>query len=179
MALEASSPGPGSPRGHWRSDRGVTRPARGPSAGPGRAIRLRHEPRLDYDVSQYGVGAGGLLAPSPPPTAAARRSPARGGGEPGRPKRLRHGTHSSDSVSQYDVGAGGALSPKTPATVATGDLNPVGVAVSPDGRSVYVANFGDLTVIGSVSQYDVGAGGALSPKRPARVAAGYGARGWP
>ena len=42
------------------------------------------------------------------------------------------------------------------------------MAVSPDGRSVYVAN-GDS---GSVSQYDVGAGGALSPKSPATVATG-------
>ena len=40
--------------------------------------------------------------------------------------------------------------------------------MSPDGGSVYVTNFdGD-----SVSQYDVGAGGALSPKSPATVAAG-------
>ena len=37
--------------------------------------------------------------------------------------------------------------------------------MSPDGGSVYVANGS-----GSVSQYDVGAGGALSPKSPATVA---------
>jgi DNA-binding beta-propeller fold protein YncE len=41
-------------------------------------------------------------------------------------------------------------------------------AVSPDGKSVYVSNaFG-----ASVSQFDVGAGGRLSPKIPAMVAAG-------
>ena len=51
---------------------------------------------------------------------------------------------------------------------------PFGVAVSPDGRSVYVANaIGD-----TVSQYDVGAGGALQPKTPATVAAGAGPTGW-
>ena len=41
------------------------------------------------------------------------------------------------------------------------------VAVSPDNRSVYVANRD-----GSVSQYDIGAGGALAPKNPATVPAG-------
>ena len=37
---------------------------------------------------------------------------------------------------------------------------PAGVAVSPDGGSVYVTRFGDTTV----SQYDVGPGGALRPR---------------
>ena len=40
--------------------------------------------------------------------------------------------------------------------------------MSPDGGSAYVANAGSA----SVSQYDVGAGGALSPKSPATVATG-------
>ena len=55
----------------------------------------------------------------------------------------------------------------SPATVAAG-ATPLGVAVSPDGGSVYVANDSR----DSVSQYDVGAGGALSPKSPATVATG-------
>ena len=41
------------------------------------------------------------------------------------------------SVSQYDVGADGKLSPKSPARVAAGTFAG-GVAVSPDGKSVYV-----------------------------------------
>jgi hypothetical protein len=44
------------------------------------------------------------------------------------------------------------------------------VAVSPDGRSVYVVTFDIFP--GAVSQYDVGAGGALHPKSPATVVAG-------
>jgi hypothetical protein len=47
------------------------------------------------------------------------------------------------------------------------------VAVSPDGASVYVSNRGS----GTVSQYNVGAGGALTPKSPATVAAGNGPAG--
>jgi DNA-binding beta-propeller fold protein YncE len=56
-----------------------------------------------------------------------------------------------DNLSQYNVGVGGLLAPLTPTTVAAGDL-PQGVAVSPDGKSVYVANSSG----NSVSQYDVG-----------------------
>ena len=72
-----------------------------------------------------------------------------------------------DTLSQYDIGAGGALTPKTPESVGTGS-SPAGVAVSPDGGSVYVTNEnGD-----SISQYDIGANGAVAPKTPATLAAG-------
>jgi hypothetical protein len=47
-------------------------------------------------------------------------------------------------------------------------MNPFELAVSPDGKSVYVTNF----IGNSVSQYDVGAGGALTAKTPATVPAG-------
>ena len=72
----------------------------------------------------------------------------------------------SDNVSQYRAGAGGLLAPLSPPTVAAG--NALKVAVSPDGRSVYVVN---NSFAGTISQYTVGPGGALSPKSPARVAA--------
>jgi YVTN family beta-propeller protein len=70
-------------------------------------------------------------------------------------------------VSQFDVGAGGLLAAKSPATVPAG-TNPAGVAVSPDGRGVYVTNGGS----DNVSQYDVGTGGVLVPKTPTAVTAG-------
>ncbi len=46
-------------------------------------------------------------------------------------------------------------------------FDPSGVAVRPDGRSAYVTNF----AADSISQYDVDAGGRLSPKSPATVSA--------
>jgi DNA-binding beta-propeller fold protein YncE len=52
--------------------------------------------------------------------------------------------------------------------------NPIAIAVNPDGNSVYVTNAGSGVSSGTVSQYDVGAGGALSPKSPATVPAGDG-----
>jgi DNA-binding beta-propeller fold protein YncE len=70
-------------------------------------------------------------------------------------------------VSQYDIGADGGLSPKVPANVPAGD-SPEGIAVSPDGGSVYVIN---SAVSGTVSQFDVGPGGTLSAKSPPTVAA--------
>ena len=80
----------------------------------------------------------------------------------------------SDTVSQFDVNpASGALTLKRPATVNTGP-GASGVAVSLDGRSVYVTNQGGRNS-GSgntVSQYDVGQGGVLAPKTPPAVAAG-------
>ena len=75
-------------------------------------------------------------------------------------------------MSQYDVGAGGLLAAKSPATVSTA-TSPRGVGVSPDGKSVYVAN--NTGPPGKVSQYDVGAGGLLTAKSPATVDAGDGA----
>jgi DNA-binding beta-propeller fold protein YncE len=76
-------------------------------------------------------------------------------------------------VAQYDIDPlSGALSPKTPATVPTGGLSdsgPAGIAVTPDGKSAYVANSNRSTV----SQYDIDPqSGALSLKSPATVAAG-------
>jgi DNA-binding beta-propeller fold protein YncE len=53
--------------------------------------------------------------------------------------------------------------PRLPAS-----FGPRRVAVSPDARSVYVANTGGE----SISQYDVGASGALSPKSPPEVTVG-------
>jgi DNA-binding beta-propeller fold protein YncE len=72
------------------------------------------------------------------------------------------------TVSQYAIGAIGELSPLSPATVAAGG-EPYGVAVSPDGTSVYVT----IASSNTVSQYTVDPlTGALSPKTPASVAAG-------
>jgi DNA-binding beta-propeller fold protein YncE len=140
-----------------------------------------------FAVRQYDVGPGGLLSPKSPPTVdsvggmpqevtvspdgesvyvvnyTARREADSDGHDPG-------------SVAQYDVGPGGALSPKSPATVEAGN-GANSLAVSPDGQNVYVAsNDGSIGESGYVSQYDVGPGGELSPKSPAKVAAGVRAK---
>jgi 6-phosphogluconolactonase (cycloisomerase 2 family) len=119
-------------------------------------------------VSQYGVGPGGGLTPKTPATVAVPGGPIRVAVNPD--GRSVYVTNVSNTVSQYDVGPGGGLTPKTPLTVAAG-IDPVGVAVSPDGKSVYVSNNDFFAVAGTVSQYDVGPGGGLTPKTPPTVAA--------
>ncbi len=58
-----------------------------------------------------------------------------------------------------------------PRSPGTGD-NPLAVAVSPDGTSVYVVNSPVDSSRGSLSQYDVAADGTLTPKAAAPVATG-------
>jgi 6-phosphogluconolactonase (cycloisomerase 2 family) len=69
------------------------------------------------------------------------------------------------AIAHYDL-AGGILTPSG-APVATGKA-PLSIDESPDGRSVYVVN----EISATISQYDVGAGGALTPKSPPTVPAG-------
>jgi DNA-binding beta-propeller fold protein YncE len=118
-------------------------------------------------VSQYDVGAGGVLTPKSPAMVAAGTAPY-GVAVSQNGASVYVANLLNASVSQYDVGAGGVLTPKSPATVGTSGSQPVGVAVSPNGASVYVTNSGTSTV----AQYDVGGGGVLTPKSPPTLAAG-------
>jgi DNA-binding beta-propeller fold protein YncE len=132
----------------------------------------------ENEIFQYDVGADGTLSPKDPPSVDSHGlAPFAVAVSPDG-----HSVYVVDralqfvggsGVAQYDVGPNGVLSPKTPATVATGPFlsrgfgSPEGVAVSPDGKSVYVP-----ADTGVVSQYDVRADGTLSPKSPPTVAAG-------
>src|SRR5438477_2053460 len=49
-------------------------------------------------------------------------------------------TNNSGTVSQYDIGAGGALTAIAPVGGVAAGSGPYGVAVSPNGASVYVTN---------------------------------------
>ena len=77
-----------------------------------------------------------------------------------------------NTVSQYDS-MRGLLAPLSPPTVEAG-AGPAGVAVSPDGASVYVTNQTSDFSPGSLSQYSVSATGTLMPKSPATVPVGIG-----
>ena len=71
------------------------------------------------------------------------------------------------AVLQYTVGPNGALMPASPPAVPAGAF-PLGIAIDPDGKTVYAANSGDNTI----SQYTVGSGGRLTAGSPATVATG-------
>jgi DNA-binding beta-propeller fold protein YncE len=62
--------------------------------------------------------------------------------------------------------------PKNPPSLAAGN-GPFGVAVSPEGASLFITNSGDVTV----SQYNIAVNGSLTPKSPATVPAHDGAFG--
>jgi DNA-binding beta-propeller fold protein YncE len=136
------------------------------AGAPAQAAPFAYVTNLGSDnVSQFAVGSGGLLAPLVPPTVAAGDRPTGIAISPD--AKSVYATAFGDGVSEYDVGAGGGLSPKNPPSVPAGNL-PRDVVVSPDGKSVYVGNIGDELedLSPSISQYDVGVGGKLSPKNP-------------
>jgi DNA-binding beta-propeller fold protein YncE len=116
-------------------------------------------------VSQFDVGTDGGLTPKAPAQVAAGSLPfgvavARDGHAVYVANDVTPGT-----VSQLAVGADGALTPMVPDTVAAGGA-PVDVVAGANG--VYVANSND----NSISQYDAGVEGALTPKAdPAPTAA--------
>jgi DNA-binding beta-propeller fold protein YncE len=73
--------------------------------------------------------------------------------------------HASNTVSAFTLGASGLLSPI--ACSGEGCENetnpePAGLAISPNGQFLFVANRGGKGSVGSVSAFKVGAGGALS-----------------
>lgn len=83
----------------------------------------------------------------------------------------------SDEVSQYSASPSdfGALTPLAPSTVRTGPF-PYGIAIDPQGNSVYVANLGSVSAPAhDVSQYTINQNtGRLTPKSPATVPSGRG-----
>ena len=122
------------------------------------------------EVLQFAIGAGGVLSPLSPATIDTSHGPYGIAASPDGAG-VYVTNRFMNSVSSFRIGAGGALSHGAPATVATGD-GPTGVALSRDGASLYVTNRGPAETVGSVSQYSVGANGALSAKSPATIGAG-------
>ena len=123
-------------------------------------------------VSQYDIAADGTLTAKTPATVAAGASPWAVVVSPD--GKSAYVSNSGDgTVSQYNVAANGTLTPKSPATVDVGSgsgSQPNELAISPDGKNVYVVAANDS----AVAQFDVGAGGLLSPKSPAEVTTGTG-----
>jgi DNA-binding beta-propeller fold protein YncE len=141
-------------------------------------VANNYNTRYAFSISQYDIGASGALSPKNPPAVPTVGAPVAVAVSPDSKSVYvvpgQAGANGVGGVKQYDVGADGALSPKNPPAVPSGGIigiNPsylVAVAVSPDGRSVYVVDFNN----GVIWQYDVGADGTLSPKNPPAVDTG-------
>ena len=117
---------------------------------------------LGGSVFQYGVGADGALSPLSPASVA--------GSSPNDAVVSPNGrwvyVTGSQGIAQFNLGSGGQLTPMaTPSVNAPGALSP---ATSPDRTSLYASG----SITGAIYQFDVEAGGALSPKNPATVSVG-------
>jgi 6-phosphogluconolactonase len=126
-------------------------------------------------VSQYAIGAGGVL--SPVGTGAVKTGSHPNGVtiDPAN-KHAYVANFGDNTVSQYNIGTTGALTLMSTPTVPTG-LFPASIVISPNGKYAYVADFacsgpGCAAAQGTVSQYTVGADGALTPMSPAAVNTG-------
>jgi 6-phosphogluconolactonase len=76
-----------------------------------------------------------------------------------------------NNVSQYAIGSDGTLTSLTPATVNAGS-QALYIAIDPSNKYAYVANYVFPDAVGSVSQYALGANGALTPLTPAIIPVG-------
>jgi len=129
---------------------------------------------LSNNVSQFLIGTNGTLSAIGAGTVAAGANPYSLAEDPSskyvyvanfdRPGYL------ATTISQYAIGADGSLTGIGTGSVAATGLGLNGITVSPTGPYVYTANYGGA---GDVSQYTIGAGGALT--FTATVPAGSGA----
>jgi len=119
----------------------------------------------DSTISQYGIAASGQLVPLSPATVVAGGNPTTIAASVKNSAVYTPDSSNSD-IFQFGVGAGGGLVPLSPASVTTGsspsDQYPAGITADPSGSYLFVADGN-----GAVSQYTIGALGAVTPLNPA------------
>jgi 6-phosphogluconolactonase len=121
-------------------------------------------------ISQYTIGATGLLSPMTPATVATSGVDGNAHHMAVHPfgKSLYVAGYFDNVIFQYTIGVNGGLSPMTPATTATGTY-PGAVVVDPLGNYAYAVSAAMPSA--AISQYTIGATGALTPLTPATIAA--------
>ena len=137
----------------------------------GRSLYLPHG--AGHVVYQYDIGPDGALTPKTPPTVPANDDLLIVVSADGRSA---YGTGAGTFVDQWDVGSGGVLVPKAPAfAIAPARMNGW-MAVTPDGRSLYITGgSGDDPT--RTYQFDIGASGLLAQKSPSSIVTGSASRG--
>jgi DNA-binding beta-propeller fold protein YncE len=117
-------------------------------------------------IAQYNVGVGGLLEPKALATVSTGASTGPEGIVVSPDGTIVYTGDQNGDISQLSVGAGGSLEPKSPVTVASSADTPT-LAITPDGKTLYAANYEMKSSGEEVSQFTIGADGLLSPKSPA------------
>jgi DNA-binding beta-propeller fold protein YncE len=143
--------------------------------------------RGDGSISQYAVGAGGQLSPLSPAVVAAAGALSPGTGtwsmtaDPS--GHFLYAVLGSEGISgpptlivQFTIGSTGALSPLNPPVVTVQSFGSASMAIDPSGLYAYLPG-STGSVGGQVSQFAIGADGALQALTPAAVTATPGARG--
>ena len=127
----------------------------------------------EHVIYQYDIGPDGALTAKTPPTVPANDDQLIVVSADGRSA---YGTAAGSFVDQYDVGSGGVLVPKAPAFAIAPARMSGWMAVSPDGRSLYVTGgSGDDPT--RTYQFDIGANGLLAQKSPPSIVTGGAAGG--
>jgi DNA-binding beta-propeller fold protein YncE len=82
-----------------------------------------------------------------------------------------YGVDIDAGILQYGQSYSGALHPLSPPSLSTPSHYAEGTAVSPDGRSAYIAEQSNGSGSSVIGQFNIMAGGALKPKSPATLPA--------
>ncbi len=122
-----------------------------------------------YDVSTNGIdgfsiGTGGALTSVPSSPFPTDLAPAEDAITPDGNYLYVTCSGANDDVAAFSIGTGGTLSyinGTLAKSVYASNAGPMGIAISPDGNYLYVANFGSGTGT-TVTAFSIGAGGALS-----------------
>jgi 6-phosphogluconolactonase (cycloisomerase 2 family) len=118
-------------------------------------------------LAQYAIGADGTLSKLAPVTVAAGTEPAYVAIDPSNQYvyaanfTIDVNPGMAGTVSQYTLGTSGQLTPMATPAVAAG-VGPAWMAFDSFGHYLYVTNVGNGTLPGTVSEYSIGTGGALT-----------------
>jgi len=132
----------------------------------GKYVYVANNDYFGSTISQYTIGADGMLTPMTPATLVTGANPDSVTVDPSGRYAYVASSGASSLVFQYTIGATGQLTPfTTPLYVGTGST-PYSITVDPSGRYAYVANNGSW----NISQYTIDANGVLTPMTPFFVA---------
>jgi DNA-binding beta-propeller fold protein YncE len=124
-------------------------------------------------VSIYDIGAGGAVTAHTPDHVAAGAG-AYGVAVSPDGQSAYAANSGTNTISEYDRAADGSLTPKATDALTIGQRTespgPDFLALTPDGRHLYSANYNDS----SIGVFDVGPGGLLAEHADSPVASGYG-----